>query len=380
MNTLNSKTIQKFSATLITFALLFVFPLGTKADTLEETMRAINDTQKKIDQLTKDITVKQNTAKTLGDQVAALDDQISQIELQIENTNLQVEAVQTQINNLNEQIDQATQKLNQEKENLKEYMRVMYEEGQVSVIEIVATSNSFSDYVNRSEYLSVMQSKVSDTIKKIKALKDELSAKKKEALEKQNQLLALKEQQTAQRNGLDSQRFYKDSLLSATKEQEQAFQSQLNDLYARKAALSAQFNETVSGGGSGYPYGNPPPANMVCDSHCTPDDYGYYIGECTSYAAWWRAAHGTPVPPNLGNANTWGSNAASQGYTVSPIPKVGSVMVFTAGWLPYGHVAIVEAVNGDGTVAISEYNWQPHRYTYRPNVNPYNYGDPIFIY
>jgi surface antigen len=45
----------------------------------------------------------------------------------------------------------------------------------------------------------------------------------------------------------------------------------------------------------------------------------------------------------------------------------------------YGHVAIVEAVNGDGTVAISEYNWVPYKYSFRAVVNPYNYS-AVFIY
>jgi surface antigen len=44
----------------------------------------------------------------------------------------------------------------------------------------------------------------------------------------------------------------------------------------------------------------------------------------------------------------------------------------------YGHVAFVEAVYGNGTILISEYNWTPYSYSQRV-VNPYNYGG-VFIH
>jgi surface antigen len=77
------------------------------------------------------------------------------------------------------------------------------------------------------------------------------------------------------------------------------------------------------------------------------------------------------VPRDLGNAKNWVSDA--DGTT----PTVGSVMVFPD-IAPYGHVAIVMAVNGDGTVLISEYNWVKYSYDER-TVNPYNYN-AVFIH
>ena len=75
----------------------------------------------------------------------------------------------------------------------------------------------------------------------------------------------------------------------------------------------------------------------------------YAAGNCTYGVASW-----VPVPNNWGNANAWASNARSQGYTVSPTPKVGSVATTTAGY--YGHVALVIGVTGN-TVTIQEMNY-----------------------
>lgn len=73
-------------------------------------------------------------------------------------------------------------------------------------------------------------------------------------------------------------------------------------------------------------------------------------GNCTAYVA-----SRLPVPSNWGNANTWGTMAAAQGYTVSDVPRVGSIAWSTTDSY-LGHVALVEAVVG-GVVTVSEMNF-----------------------
>lgn len=75
-------------------------------------------------------------------------------------------------------------------------------------------------------------------------------------------------------------------------------------------------------------------------------DYGY----CTWYVKNRRA----DLPNNLGNANTWYSRAAAQGYAVGSTPRAGAVGTTTRGSL--GHVVYVESVNPDGSINISEMN------------------------
>ena len=72
------------------------------------------------------------------------------------------------------------------------------------------------------------------------------------------------------------------------------------------------------------------------------------------------------VPNGWGNAANWAYHARAQGYTVSNTPIVGAVAQRSGG---LGHVAAVIAV-GDGTVTVSEmnYNWTP--YAQRTKVVP----------
>lgn len=81
---------------------------------------------------------------------------------------------------------------------------------------------------------------------------------------------------------------------------------------------------------------------------------GYDYGYCTWYAAQRRAQLGKPVPANLGDAYTWVYRAASFGMPTGGAPAVGAVAMKHSG--APGHVAVVEAVNGDGSFWISEMN------------------------
>jgi surface antigen/LysM repeat protein len=74
--------------------------------------------------------------------------------------------------------------------------------------------------------------------------------------------------------------------------------------------------------------------------------YGY----CTWYVSQKRYV------PWSGNAGAWLFNARSMGYSTGKSPRAGSIMVTTES-RAYGHVALVEKVNGDGTITVSEMNY-----------------------
>jgi len=79
--------------------------------------------------------------------------------------------------------------------------------------------------------------------------------------------------------------------------------------------------------------------------------YGW--GQCTCYAYSRRHQLGLSVGDHWGNASSWASMAASEGYSVNHVPSVGAIMQNVGGW---GHVAIVESVAANGDVSVSEMN------------------------
>lgn len=80
----------------------------------------------------------------------------------------------------------------------------------------------------------------------------------------------------------------------------------------------------------------------------------YAVGNCTWYAYERRMQLGRPVGSFWGNAATWAMYARAAGYLVDNVPSVGAVMQNGGG---FGHVAVVESVNSDGSITISEMNY-----------------------
>lgn len=107
----------------------------------------------------------------------------------------------------------------------------------------------------------------------------------------------------------------------------------------------------------------------------------YPAGECVTHAFDRRAQLGKGVSGSWGNASNWASAASSQGYEVNNSPSQGAIIQTGAyqngsGWA--GHVGVVESVNNDGSITISESNWNGNRFeTFRTipasQVSSHNY-------
>ncbi|HEX7484162.1 MAG TPA: LysM peptidoglycan-binding domain-containing protein [Candidatus Saccharimonadales bacterium] len=101
-------------------------------------------------------------------------------------------------------------------------------------------------------------------------------------------------------------------------------------------------------------------------------------GNCTWYAWERRYEIGRPLPSGaLGNAAQWNSSLSAY-FRVDSVPEVGAIFQNGGG---YGHVGIVEAINGDGSLVVSEmnnyagggYNWINNRIIPANQVGSFNY-------
>lgn len=82
----------------------------------------------------------------------------------------------------------------------------------------------------------------------------------------------------------------------------------------------------------------------------------YVAGQCTQWA-WYNRRD---IPSNLGNANTWARRAAAAGFAVDHTPSAGAIFQTSSGW--YGHVGYVESVNPDGSIIVTEMNYNYQTY------------------
>lgn len=298
------------------------------------------------DQYTNQINQLQAQNSQIKQQNSALANEAASYQATIDNLAAQISALEAQIRaNQARQVELQAQ-IDQQKNVLGQNIRAMYLEGQISTFEVLASSNDLSEAVDKEQYRNEVKDKISKTLETINQLKKQLE-------------IVIADQKSAQ-SQLDAQRAEQAKLLAYNESQRAALgaqlknnNSQISDLRRQQAAANARlFGNGVRNVAdtSGYPWSGVGFPNTLADP------WGMYKRQCVSYTAWKVANSGRFMPywGGHGNANQWDDNARAAGIPVDGNPLVGDVAVSNSGY--DGHVMYVEAVYGDGTIYVSQYN------------------------
>lgn len=297
-------------------------------------------------------------ASRLGEMADNLQSELDKINSQITTIQGQIADSQKKIDNLNAQIKKNEILIKQRRKAMGQVLADMHVDDQISPLEMLASSNSIGDYIDKQEQRSSLRTSLNGKIKEIKALQKKLEENKKLV---ENTL----RDQEAQRNVLSSKQSEKAKLVADTKNDQNAYSAlaqKRNSEVAKLREEQAAANRRALGSGVSIPGGIPGGggypgvwANAPLDAYVDP--WGLYTRECVSYVAWKIHSTGRYVPHfgGAGNANQWPSTAARHGISSGSTPKAGAAAVMNIGY--YGHVMYVESVNGDGTITVSDYNF-----------------------
>ncbi len=325
--------------------------------------------QQQIDQLSNENNQVKAQVNNLQAQAASYKDAINYLQSQIAEYQRQIAANEQKNAELQQKIVEAEAELARQKALLGQNIKAMYLEGDISTIEMLATSKDLSDYFDKEQYRDVVKTKIKTTLDKVNALKAELKTQKDEVerlLKEQQELKAQTAAQQAEQSRLLS---FNQAQQAEYNQQIKDNQTQINELKRQQAIENARLFGGTGGtlGGGGYPWGYAKCYHTgQVDGGCYNYDWavdgsifnwqtgGYGYRNCTDWVAYRVRIAGGNVPAGLGNANTWDDRAPSYGYTVSSTPREGAAAVSNSGF--YGHVMYVEAVNGDGSVVVSDYN------------------------
>lgn len=343
---------------LLPVVLLLAVLVGTGVPTVKANL------QEQINQLSQENDNKRQQTSVLNDEAASLQDKINSLQSRINALQIEINDNQTQITALEGEIAKAEAELTKQRGLLGQNIRAMYVEGDVSTLEMLASSQDLSEFVDKQQYRTSVQSKIRDTLKRVNDLKHQLAGQR-ETMQRR-----LDDDKRIQ-SDIAKQKSEQDQLLGLNQSQRDSLDSQIKGNSKRIEELKRQQaleNIRLFGGGGGtiggggYPWGyaaclhtgqvDGPCYNYdwaVNGSIWNPNTGGYGYRNCTDYVSWRIRSQGRYVPSGLGNAKDWDNN-----YPSSSTPHAGDAAVSNAG--TYGHVMYVESVNGDGTITISDYN------------------------
>ena len=363
---ITKKTSTSFASKL---ALISVSILIAVAAPVQMTQKVSADQyDDKIAALQQDIAIYQQQAAILNGQAATLQSAIAQLANQKAAIQTQIDISQTKYDQLVIQIADTEQKIKDNQDALGTTIANMYVDGNITPIEMLASSKNISDYLDKQEYQSSIRDQLSSTITKVKDLKTQLNKQQTDV----GKILA---DQKSQREILVAKENEQQSLLDRTQGQEATYQQMIGSnqsAIAEAKATQAIINARINGSGgftlvdSGslvdYPWNS---SNCPMWGYLSTDGadgnggdgHGYGCRQCASYVAW-RFAKETSLYPSWGNAVDFTASAVAAGFTEGA-PQAGSIAVMDPGKAgqSYGHVAWVEAVDGNGKMVVSQYNY-----------------------
>lgn len=326
-------------------SLILLPAASVRADTFDEQIRALQ----------REISGYQDQAAKLRAEATTLQNELGALQAERNTLQTQINLKEAELQQINADITAAELRLQNQMALLAANLRSMYLESTISPLEMVASSSSISDYIDKQEYRNKIREQVQKNIGQVRKTKQEL-AEKKVAAEK---VLA---DQKAQKEQLIAKEEEQATLLAQTQGQEASFQeltkernAQVAELRAQQAALNRRAGGTVvpgDPGHGGYPavWDNAPMNTYV-------DNWGMYSRQCVSYTAFrvWNAGKYMPYWGGRGNANQWDDNAEAAGIPTGSEPRAGAVAIDNAGF--YGHAMYVEAVLPGGQIYVSQYNY-----------------------
>lgn len=186
------------------------------------------------------------------------DAQIKQTEGQISSTQSAIEATLGRIRNKEGEIGSTTKDIEAKNAQLAQLEKernaalvTLYELGNPSMLEIMASSKSISEYDDRTQYLESIERHITDIVIKETEVAKELSDKKTALEDQKSELAQLKGEQESKKVSLEQQKQTKSKLLTSAKQKEEQYGDLAEQAERKKEEFSSRLESLLRAGQAG---------------------------------------------------------------------------------------------------------------------------------
>jgi len=211
----------------------------------EECENLLKKYEEEISQTEKDISKTQKEKNTLQNQISILKKKIEKLNLQIQQSNTMIGDITIQIKDTGNSIEKTTLKIEDSRGNLADLLKLIYQEDQKSLVEILISSDKISDFFGNLTALEEINSKSRQLISDIKELKVSLEGQKQSLDEEKEDLGRIAKIQILQRGESTGTKKEQEKLLEQTKGKESEYQKLLTASQKKAAEIRARIFELI---------------------------------------------------------------------------------------------------------------------------------------
>lgn len=190
--------------------------------------------QKRADELRKDIEALEKDKGNIVKYVQKVDKKIEKVTKETKELDQQIEEAREELTKLEEELTLAENREKEQYETMKKRIKYMYESGNDEYMDVIFSAKSIGDFLNRSEYIEKISAFDSKLFSEYVVVKNEMEIKRSVMEGKVDEISALKDEATAEKEALKSLKSSKkteieklDSAISATDSKAKTFREQV---------------------------------------------------------------------------------------------------------------------------------------------------------
>jgi len=235
------KPILKISAFAALFVLILSLPAKAAPEDLKQQIEAksqeIQKLEEEIKQYQESIDEAEFAAKTLSGEIKRLDTEIKKLNAQISLTQKKIAKKELEIKELGENITGTQGSIKNRQEMLAKILEGLNKAESDGMLETFLKYSALSDFFDELERIRTLNIGIRQNHEELKTLKANLEDRKQKAEAARRDLKNLQADLLAQREIQKDARAEKNSLLSATKNQEAAYQKLLKEREQKRAQI-----------------------------------------------------------------------------------------------------------------------------------------------
>ena len=232
--------MKKKIALFLTILLIFV---PVSASSLSDKKNELSSAQQHIKDKEAQVTEKQKAKAAIEAEIKKVDIEIVGIQNNIKELGEQLEEKKIQIKESEEKLDSANTKKDEQYDATKARMVQMYKNQKIGYMQVVFSSNSFWDAINRMEYVRRISQKDNTILDEYQAQIEEIEVQKKNIETEKNDLDLLQKAAYAKNEELESVRSKKETAMDQLAKEEGKLKSEIENLEQISEDLKAEINE-----------------------------------------------------------------------------------------------------------------------------------------
>ncbi len=340
---MRKKNIKKKSALILAMLLTFI---PVNASTIKDKKNELNSAEKHIEDKQEAVSANKAKQAAIQEQIKQVDIKLVEIQDNIQELGKQLDEKKNQIAESKVKLEEANVKKDEQYNATKARMVEMYKNQKIGYMQVVFSSNSFWDAMNRVEYVRRISKKDNSILDEYQLQIKTIEKQKRIIEEEQTQLDLLQKAEIAKSNELEQARIEKNAAIAELAKEESNLQSEIEGLEALSADLKSEIKRLEEEAKKQAASAGRPsiPSQYVGGTFMWPVPGYYrissdYVGRTSPIFGTTEFHTGIDIPANYGEDVV----AAADG------------VVITSGWVRgYGNTVMIS--HGSGLVTLYGHN------------------------